>query len=117
MCSANDYRCANESVHRQKAQGTFFSSWESVQNNKIQHAYGRSLLAISDNDIELYYKQTLLDEAKLNNYTAISKIDGEYNQQWQVVYQTALDLNESIVIDDLGFLYTIFNVRDNENNH
>ena len=92
--------------------------WELVGKNTIKNSYGKSLVATSKNETAIYYRQFLIDQSKRNNYTVITKINEEYEIEWEVVYKTALDLPEKIAIDEnLGFLYTLLNIGDSQNNH
>ena len=87
--------------------------WKYVGNDKIDKILDINLQATYQNGTEFYYRQLLVCEGRNYNYTAITKVDAEFNKKWEKVYKTALDRHEEIVLDEQGYyFYTIMNIGD-----
>ena len=112
---AVDFRCDNDTYHRQNANGVFTETWNSVRNHNITYADGLNIAWSGEKNASLYYKHGLYSKQNDKNYTVVTKLNSELNLEWEKVYEAGSEISEKLIFDNrFRNLYSIFKIRKNK---
>ena len=111
ICQMDNYLCNNETFYKQNANGFVTTTWGQVDGIKITDFEGASILSDDSQGANFYYKQSLQNQAN-DQYTVITKFDGEFNLVWEKVYKASSASSEHLIFgESKQYLLTILKIR------
>ena len=114
ICQMNNYLCNNETFYKQNANGFVTTTWGQVDGIKITDFEGASILSDDSQGANFYNKQSLQNNIN-DQYTVITKFDGELNLVWEKVYKASSTPSEHLIFDESKeYLHTILKIKSDQ---